>query len=266
MRFKTLSQLKRPERLEVVLAALPQQITMTRYAMAKASKITELVRIIFKESFEWYGLTLADRGEPETISDIGLPQNAHNLQTYTVIGPEGLAEYCESLAPDLVINGWIHSHGSLEYRHFSKIDEENHLAVLDLVNSRLRRPVAKREIPVQDLALLVKDHFTEKDLQRGSVSLIADAPVREVKILETVYGGFSYSIVIGDDGWHEQEIHYKEQSILSGQTTVYNRRAEIILVDGGRSLTQADVSALRREVEERIRPHTDPPPEMIERM
>jgi hypothetical protein len=31
-------------------------------------------------------------------------------------------------------------------------------------------------------------------------------------------------------------------------------------------LSQDDINALRDEVEEKIKPHTDPPPELIERM
>jgi hypothetical protein len=266
MRFKKLSELKRPELLEIVLATLPQQITMTRYAMAKAFEISELVRTIFKDSYEWYGLTLGYRYEPEAVADIGLPKNDQNLQDYTAIGPERIAEYCDSLSSDVVVNGWIHSHGSLEHKHFSHIDEKNQLTVLDFVNARLRKPIAKREIPIQDLVLLVKNHFTEKDLERGTVSLITDVPITEIRILETIYGGFCYSIVIGDEGWHEQEIYYKEQNILSGKTIVRNREAEIVFLDTGRSLTQLEIQALGKEVAGKIQPRTDPPPEMIERM
>ncbi|NIR12799.1 MAG: hypothetical protein GWN86_02125, partial [Desulfobacterales bacterium] len=54
-----------------------------------------------------------------------------------------------------------------------------------------------------------------KELEQGSVSLITDAVVSEAILMETIYGGFSYSIVIGDEGWHEQEIHYKERGVIS---------------------------------------------------
>jgi hypothetical protein len=165
-----------------------------------------------------------------------------------------------------MINGWIHSHGTLDYKHFSHTDEENHLTVLDFVAARTRKPLAKKEVPIQDLVLLEKDRFAEKDMENGSVSLITDAPITEAKIMETVYGSFCYSIVIGDTGWHEQEIHYKERSILSGQTTVTSKVADMEFVDTGRSLTQPDISALSDEVEAKIKPHTDPPPELIERM
>ena len=84
--------------------------------------------------------------------------------------------------------------------------------------------------------------------------------------METVYGSFCYCIVIGDSGWHEQEIHYKERSILSGQTTIRSSAAELEFVDTGRALTQPDIKALSDEVKLKIKPHTDPPPELIERM
>jgi hypothetical protein len=84
--------------------------------------------------------------------------------------------------------------------------------------------------------------------------------------METIYGSFCYSIVIGDKGWHEQEIHCREMGILSGHTTVRSQAANIEFVDTGRSLSQSDINELSNEVEEKIKPHTDPPPEMIERM
>jgi hypothetical protein len=266
MRFKDLSQLKRPEPLIITLGSLPQHILMAKYARDKAFKISERVGVIFEKSFEWYGFTLANNDHPELITDIGLPQNDLNLQDYTTLGSQRIAEFQESLPEDVLINGWIHSHGDLNYRHFSNTDEKNHLTVLDFVAARTRKPLAKKEIAIQDLVLLEKDRFVEKDLEKGSISLITDGPITEAKIMETVYGSFCYSIVIGDKGWHEQEIHCREGGILSGHTTVRSQAAKIEFVDTGRALSQSDISALSNEVEEKIKPHTDPPPEMIERM
>ena len=266
MRFKSLSDLKRQKPKEVTLATLPQEVSITHYAKEKAFKISELVREIHHESYEWYGFTLADKDNPELITDIGLPKNAENLQEYATIGPEGIAEYHDSLAGDTIINGWIHSHGALHYMHFSHTDEENHATVLDFVTARLRKTLAKKEIPIQDLQLLVKDEFAEKELEQGSVSLITDAVVSEAILMETIYGGFSYSIVIGDEGWHEQEIHYKERGVISGHTHLSKKSADLVLIDCGRSLTQADIHLLSEEVEEKIQPNTNPPPEIIERM
>ena len=254
MRFKSLSELRRPDSYERVLADLPQTITAAEYAMAKAFKINELVRAVHKESYEWYGYTIAARDDPELIVDIGLPRNDQNLIEYTSISPESIAAYQESLPQDKVINGWIHSHGSLGYRQFSRTDEQNQLTVLNYVTALLRKPVAKKEIAIKDLVLLVKDRCTEKDLARGSVSLITDAPIGEAKILETVYGGFCYAIVVGDDGWHQQEIHYKTRGILSGQTAESKKEAEIIRMHTGRSLTREDVEALTEEVKTKIQP------------
>jgi len=266
MRFKDLSQLKRPQPLKIEIGNLPQHILMATYARDRAFKISELVRMIFEKSFEWYGFTLANKDHPELIADIGLPKNDLNLQDYTTLGATRIAEFQESLPEDVMINGWIHSHGALNYRHFSDTDEKNHLTVLDFVGARTRKPLAKKEIAIQDLVLLEKDRFEEKDMEKGSVCLITDGPITEAKIMETVYGSFCYSIVIGDGGWHEQEIHSRERGILSGQTTLSSNAAQIEFVDTGRSITQVDISTLRDEVKKKIKPHTDPPPELIERM
>jgi len=112
----------------------------------------------------------------------------------------------------------------------------------------------------------VKDEFEEKELEEGSVSLITDAVVSEAILMETIYGGFSYSIVIGDEGWHEQEIHYQERSVISGHSHVSKKSADLVLIDNGRSLTQADIIVLSKEVAEKIQPNTNPPTELIERM
>jgi len=266
MRFKDLSRLKQPEPLRIAFGNLPQHIVMATYAKDKAFKISELVGTIFEQSYEWYGFTLADKDQPECVIDIGLPRNDMNLRDYTTIGSARIAEFQEMLPRDVIINGWIHSHAALDYRHFSGTDKRNHLTVLDFVAGRTRRGLAKEEIVIQDLVLLEKDRFVAEDLRQGSVALITDGPITEAKVMEAVYGSFCFSIVIGDRGWHEQEIYYRETGILSGRTTVTSKAAEIEFVDTGRLLTSIDVSALREEVEKKIRPNANPPVETMERM
>jgi len=266
MRFKDLSQLKRPKPLIITLGSLPQHILMAKYAKDKAFKISERVGVIFEKSFEWYGFTLANNDHPELITDIGLPQNDLNLQDYTTLGSQRIAEFQESLPEDVLINGWIHSHGDLNYRHFSNTDEKNHLTVLDFVAARTRKPLEKKEIAIQDLVLLEKDRFVEKDLEKGSISLITDGPITEAKIMETIYGSFCYSIVIGDEGWHEQQIHYRERGILSGHTTVWSRSTNIKFIDTQRTLKPEEIQAIGKEVKEKIQPNLNPPTELIERM
>jgi len=266
VRFKSLSALKRPKLKKIAFADLPQKIAMAHYARVKAYKINELVHTIHGDSFEWYGYTLAKSHTPELIEDIGLPKNDQNLQDYTTIGPSRIAEFQELLPEETIINGWIHSHGGLNYRHFSNTDEENHLTVLHFVAARLRKPVAKREIAIQDAVMLVNGQYEDKDLEKGSVCFITDVPVTTATIMETVYGNFCYGIVIGDDGWHEQVIYYQERGILSGHAAISSKPAEVVFIDTGRSLTPSDISALGDEVEAKIQPNTDPPPEMIERM
>ena len=266
MRFKNLSQLKHPEPLTTAFGSLPQHISMETYAKDMAFKINERVRSIFEKSFEWYGFTLASKDHPELIVDIGLPKNDLNLQDYTTLGSERIAEFQETIPEDIIINGWIHSHGALNYRHFSDTDEKNHQTVLDFVAARTRKPLAKKEIIIQNLNILEKGRFVEKDLTKGSVTLITDGPVTEAKVMETIYGSFCYSIVIGDEGWHEQKIHYEERGILSGYISANSKTANIEFVDTGRSLSQDDIHVLNEEVRHKIKPHTDPPPELIERM
>jgi hypothetical protein len=254
MRFKSLAELKRGAAYEVELAPLPQEIKITAYAKAKAFKINELVRRIHEGSYEWYGYTLGGRGNPECILDIGLPDNDENMEQYTRVGPENIAAYQASLTPDRIINGWIHSHGDLELQAFSEIDAENQRVVLDYVTTLLKKPVAKRELLIRDLVRLVEGRWEEKDLLEGSVTLITDTPVASARIMETVYGGFGYAIVIGDAGWHRQEIHYKRRGILSGQTAFSQKAAQIIILETPRSLTESDLAALEEEVTSKIQP------------
>ena len=117
----------RPEPLEIILGSLPRHILMVEYAKERAFKINELVGLLFEDSLEWYGFTLADQDHTELIVDIGLPQNDLNLQDYTSLGSERIAQFQEGLPKDVIINGWIHSHGALNYKHFSHTDEQNNL-------------------------------------------------------------------------------------------------------------------------------------------
>jgi hypothetical protein len=266
MRFKTLSQFKRPEPLKSVLGNLPQTISMAEYAKAKAFKISELVRDTFKESYEWYGFTIADPARPEFILDIGLPENDMNLRDYTTLGAMRIAEFHESLPRDRIVNGWIHSHGALSYKHFSTTDEKNNRTVLDFVAGGTRMPLAKMEILIQDLVLLEKGRFAEKDLAKGTVSLITDKPITNAKILETVYGSFCYSIIIGDKGWHIQKIYFREKGALTGHTSETSITADIEFVDTRRALTPDEIQTLANEVKVKIQPNLNPPPELIERM
>jgi hypothetical protein len=265
VRFRGLAELSRPAGFEAALAALPETIRMTRFALSKAFRISELVRAVHGDSYEWYGFTVARRPDPELVADIGLPENDRNLLDYARVSPEAIAAYQESLPEDQVINGWIHSHGALPHERFSLVDEGNQTVVLDYVTAPLRRPVAKKEILIRDLTILVKDQWSEKELERGSVALITDAPITEARIIETIYGGFCYAVVIGDSGWHRQQIHYRRRGILSGRTTEARREADIVLSGTERALTDAETLSLKEEVRSRIRPGTAVPRERFER-
>lgn len=262
MRIKSLAGLQKSGSREIPLAALPEEIVLTAYAKEKAYKINQLVRAVHQQSYEWYGFTLAFRQQPEIIVDIGLPVNEQNQNQYVSLAPEKIAAYRDSLPESMIINGWIHSHGDLDCRHFSSTDAANQATVLDYVTARLRLPVAKVEIVIQDLVLLHGGAWQDEDLKQGSVSLITDVPVSEARIWETEYGGFCYAIVIGDDGWHDQEIHYKKRGILSSRTMVSQRTATIRLIDDGRLLTPSDLELLEEEVRNRLSPVSYIPPKL----
>ena len=277
MRFKSLKGLSRAAPVEVRLASLPQEVFITDYAKAKAFAVSEMVRRVHGEAFEWYGFTLAALVRPEIIVDVGLPENTENLETYTSLSPERIAAFQETLPEGQIINGWVHSHGELEYRHFSPLDDLNQATVLDYVTSLLRVPVAQKEVVIRDLALRVlgEDESSNLALQKNSpgsappapasVTLLTDVPVARAQLLETVYGGFCFAIVIGDEGWTEQEIHYKTRGVLTGETIVSQQPADLTLVETGKLLTDSDLTALEQEVKDRVRPVTHQP-ENIERM
>ena len=276
MRFKALKYLTRDAPLEIALAVLPEEILITDYAKAKAFAVSELVRRVHGEAFEWYGFTLAERDRPEVIVDVGLPENDENQENYTSISPERIAAYQATLPPGRIINGWLHSHGDLEYRHFSPVDDLNQATVLDYVTSLLKLPLAQKEVVIRDLAFLVMGEKEELSPYSGqnpenahpapaSVTLLTDVPVGRAKLLETVYGGFCFGIVIGDQGWSKQEIHYKTRGVLTGETFVSKWEADLTLVITGKFLTTSDLENLELEVKERIRPITHKP-ENIERM
>jgi hypothetical protein len=269
VRFKALKDLARTTPREIRLSNLPEQIAITDYAKAKAFLVSELVHRVHGAAFEWYGFTLGERGNPGVIVDVGLPDNDENKENYTNISPERIAAYQETLSGGLIINGWLHSHGDLEHRSFSSVDDLNQATVLDYVTSLLMVPVAQKEVIIEDLALLVmgeeeapalslKSAQDEgvKSLVPASVTLITDVPVGRAKLLETVYGGFCFAIVIGDEGWTQQEIHYKTRGILTGETQISHRQADLTVVKSGKILTPSDQEALEVEVKERLRPVT----------
>lgn len=264
MRFKTLKDLERRPPREMPLASLPQVVRLTDYARAKAFAVSGLVRRVHGESFEWYGFTLAEKTDPEVIVDIGLPVQAENQETYVSLSPEGIAAYQETLPGDRVINGWVHSHGDLEYRNFSGIDDANQATVLDYVTSLLTLPVAKKEVVIRDLATVVVGEEGDAALAPGSVTLVTDVPVRRAEIFETVAGGFCFAMVIGDEGWTKQEIHYKTRGVLTGETQVSHRQADLVIIDTGRLLTPSDLETLEQKVKDRLRPVTYIP-EKLER-
>lgn len=267
MRFKALKDLARPAPRRLALASLPEEVRITDYARAKAFLVSELVRQVHGAAYEWYGFTLAARQRPEVIVNVGLPDNDENQENYTRISPERIAAYQEMLPAGQVINGWLHSHGALEHRDFSLVDDNNQATVLDYVTSGLMAPVARKEVVIRDLDLRVAEEDDSLDQALGafpndaassaapaSVLLVTDVPVGRARLFETVYGGFCFAVVIGDEGWTKQEIHYKTRGILTGETQVSHREAHLTIVRTGKILTPSDREALELEVKQRLRP------------
>ena len=253
----SLADLARKEAEHYELAKLPVTISMTDYAREKALAINGLVKKVHGSSYEWYGFTIADRAKPEVIVDIGIGVNDENQHAYTKIEPENIDKFKEQLPLERVINGWIHSHGDMNFRQFSGTDDANHIAVVDYVTSLLRKPIEKREVMIKDLSTLVEGSYTPEQMAAGGITLITDQPIGRAKLFDTVMGGFSYAIVVGDSGWSEQEITYKRFGLLySKEKLTKLEKAPIEVLATGAKLTDADLAALEAEVKEKLKPRT----------
>jgi hypothetical protein len=197
----SLARFKRTKNaLNLKLGDLPTHVKATDYVLNKGFRINRLVREIYSSSYEWYGYLLAQKDEPDIAIDIGLGKNARNDGGYTRIEPEEIGEFADELHekhPEFIINGWIHSHGSLGFRQFSGTDDNNMDVVLSYVSPGIQKPVRKREILVDNLSLITSP-YTDEQLKTGTITIIGDNKLSEARILETILGGFSYSIVIGD--------------------------------------------------------------------
>jgi hypothetical protein len=266
MKVTSLKDLARRPPREIPLASLPREVLITDYARAKALAVSELVRRVHGEALEWYAFTLGERSRPELIVDIGLPVQAENQENYVSLSPEGIARFQETLPAARLVNGWLHSHGALEFRGFSGTDAANQATVLDYVTSLLMFPVAKKEVVIRDLTLVAAPDREPppEELAPGSVTLVTEVPVAQVRIFETVAGGFCHAIVIGDEGWSRQEIHYKTRGVLTGETQVSRREADLVVVASGRRLTASELEALEAQVRDHLRPVTYIP-EKLER-
>ncbi len=254
MKFRSLSALKRTEPVETLIGKLPQNVMITKYAWQRALAVNELVRRIHGDSFEWYGFTLGGVDYPECITDIGLPVNDQNVHQYTGIGPENISRFQDSMPVDMLINGWIHSHGKISFRSFSSTDQANHLTVLDFVGTFLKKPIARKEVRVDDLLLVSEENQDDGTPGRGSVWIETDRPISTARIFERVFGTFCYALLVGDGGWHTQEIYYRTRAILTGASSLDGRQADLLVVESGREFTKRDEDLLAAEISERINP------------
>lgn len=252
--------------LEVALGELPASVRMTGFAHAKAFAISSMVRELYGESYEWYGLTLGDERRPEIITDIGLPRNARNLRQYTQLETADLLAFQEEVPAGRVINGWIHSHGDLQVHDFSPVDEVNHRTVLEYVASRLRCPVAKKEIRIEGLTVLQENSWSPEQMKEGSVTVLTDGPLGRVRLLETVYGSFCFALVIGDAGWMQSRLLTKRRGILTGIAVYEDRDVPFVVEEPREGLTEAQRESLKEEIQRKIRPPGSDPPELIERL
>ena len=261
MIIKDLRELRKREGLEIILGELPNKVKITDYALEKGFKINELVREIYGRSYEWYGFLIARMKEPEIIIDIGLPKNKENDYSYTSVDPEGIGKFLDELRKnskeEYFINGWIHSHGRLNYRRFSYIDQENMKKVLNFVSSFTTRPIAKKEIIINNLTVVTKnkgpiEEILKKD--KGSITIVTQKEPGEIKIFDTIYGAFAYSIVIGDERWSEQEIMYRKYSLISKIDEYWTNETEIELIQTNKRISDREIEALKKEIDEKINP------------
>ncbi|MFC1698120.1 hypothetical protein ACFL1H_07295, partial [Nanoarchaeota archaeon] len=211
MRFENLADIESKDAELIKLGNLPGIISITDYAKEKSQVICDYIRHKYR-SVEWYGFLIADRNNPELIIDVGLGKNNTNSSGYTNIIPEEIEKFEYKLDKDKIINGWIHSHGSLGLKTFSQTDRDNHRTVLCYVTSGLKRPLYKKEILTDDISLLVKGKYKEDDMKEGCITAITDKKIEDIKLYHGIYGGFSYSIVVGNQGLYDQTIYYKRYS------------------------------------------------------
>ncbi|MFA5084539.1 MAG: hypothetical protein WC475_04155 [Candidatus Paceibacterota bacterium] len=255
MKIQSLSQFDKKEKLEIILDKLPEKVRITDYALVKGFKVNELVKKIHHSSYEWYGFLIGERSNPGLVTDIGIGKNDANNSAYTRIAPEEIQKFLEEMNGNRLINGWIHSHGNLGFRQFSGTDDGNMKTVLSFVASATRKPIAKKEIIVNDISIVTED-YTKSELKKGTLTLITNKKIEKPKILETVYGGFSYSIVIGDEGWHEQEISCEKYSLFTDKKENTSEKSDLEVIATGKTLSKEDVNALQKDVKEKIRPVT----------
>lgn len=255
MRLSSLKSLEKKKLEKVVINAMPKQITITDYAKEKAFKVNELVKEAFDGSYEWYGFLLAKSKKPHIITDIGFGKNSQNQYAYTKIDPESIDEFRNSLDADIIINGWIHSHGNLGLKHFSGTDDRNQETVLSYVCSLLKKPIEKIEIPIENIEFLIDNQYKKKDLKGGTVTIVSDNEISQARIFETIYGGFSYAVVIGDEGWSHQEIHYTIKSLLTRKSKEsIKKNAKIVTLKTDNKLSKKDIKALKKEVKKKFEP------------
>ena len=254
-RIKSLEYLKKDSK-SIQLETLPINISIYDYALEKAYKINELVKKNYRSSYEWYGYLLGKKENPEVVIDIGLGKNKENGYAYTKISEEDIAKFIDELSKDLIINGWIHSHGNLNYRHFSGTDEENMKKVLNFVSPLTKRPIQKREIIIKNLNI-VDENYNIEDLKKGSVTVVVNnKETKNIKIFETIYGSFSYNIVIGDEGWNEKSIAYEEKGVLTGYYKIQTKPCELEMILTGKKLRKDEIRKLKGEIKEKIKPYS----------
>jgi len=254
VRIKSLEDLKQDPEI-IQLSTLPANISIHDYALKKAYKINELVKKNYYSSYEWYGYLLGKKENPEVVIDIDLGKNKENGFAYTKISEEDISKFLEKLSKDIIINGWIHSHGNLNYRHFSGTDEENIKKVLNFVSPLTRKPIQKREIIIKDLNI-INENYNIEDLKKGSVTVVVNnREAKNIKIFETIYGSFSYNIVIGDEGWNEKSIAYEEKGVLTGCYKMQTKPCELEMILTGKKLSKYEIKKLEEEVKEKIKPY-----------
>lgn len=249
---------QRKNKTIVELDELPTSVHMTTYAVDKAFAVNKLVRELYNKSYEWYGYLLATEKEPELAVDVGLPKNAMNHLGGTGLDPREIEIYRRSLPQDYFINGWIHSHGDLGFRQFSGTDDRNQPVMLNYVCSKRMTPIRKEALALDHLYIETKEHIGKEEellsLHMPGVELEGVARAR-AKLYELILGGFSYAVVIGDEGWTNQEVYHKERKMVTGKNNYKKiEDAQLNTVNQGREFTLLDLARLQEKVRETIDP------------
>ncbi len=250
---ESLEKLLRPRQKKLVGMVdtpFPQAINIQDYVFRKSRAICYNVKRNYGSSREWYGLLVSERADPSTVTEVYLEENSSNESAYTSMLGHSIAAAAERAGKeDRVVVGWIHSHGALSV-FFSGTDRRNMEVVLNSVSANTRKQVAYEEVLFDKTSIMVNGETVNNN---GGVLIDIDSPQlimpTAARILQPLYLGWSYNIVVNDAGHHHQEISFLEEKVLTKEEKTWNLDAKLNLIHTDRTL---DLDGLAKEVNEKI--------------